>query len=123
MMRFGLFLIGLTILAPTAFADDDVSGAEDHTPLEAAQTSAQDSTEAQLQVRLARLTALDLEIKIADAEVTGLLAALTSSQSDTDRAKLHAAFEAASADLRDALSRFQTEIARLDDLDPREDAP
>ena len=123
MMRFGLFLIGLTILAPTAFADDDVSGAEDHTPLEAAQTSAQGSTEAHLQVRLARLTALDLEIKIADAEVTGLLAALTASQSDTDRAKLHAAFEAASADLRDALSRFQTEIARLDDLDPREDAP
>ena len=48
MMRFGLFLIGLTILAPTAFAADDVSGAKDHTPLEAAQTSAQDSTEAQL---------------------------------------------------------------------------
>ena len=123
MTRFGLFLAVLMIPAPPLVADDGVAGHQDLPTLEAAPAMDQDGYEAELQMRLARLTALDVEIKIADAEVTGLLAALTASQSEPDRAKLHAAFEAASADLRDALSRFQTEIARLDDFEPKEDAP
>lgn len=82
-----------------------------------------EAVEAALQERIGRLAALDVEIRAADALAKGLLNALTDAKDDAAREALHIEFEAASAQLRAALARFNAEVNALNDLTQEENQP
>ena len=81
------------------------------------------AVEVALQERIDVLAALDVEIRTADALAKGLLTALTDAKDGAAREALHIEFEAASAQLRAALARFNAEVDALNDLTQEENQP